>query len=266
MNDPSTIGPPATAPPTGPPTQAVVRLAVTTLFESPHNPRQTFDEKDLLAFGAELKAHGVKTPLRVIPRGERYEVLAGNRRLKAARLAGIEHLPAIIGPELTPTEIRIDQLLDNDAHDSLTVLDRAACYQRLMRDNGWTAVTLAGKLGCSESKISKALAVKSSLVPDVQELVRAGSLGVSLAYDLARLDSDTQRKFGTAVAGEEMTEAEARAAVARIGRAKKAVRATVGFELTTFEAVRAKLADLLAQLNKLEKMGAAVTALKTLWK
>lgn len=247
-------------------TQLVVMLAVAVLYESPHNPRQTFDERELLTFGAELKRHGCKTPLRVIQRGDRYEVLAGNRRLKAARLAGIERLPCIVVGDMTPTEIRIDQLLDNDAHDSITVLDRAVTYQRLMRDNGWNGVTLAGVLGCSESRISKALAVKSSLVADMQELVKEGKLGASLAYELAKCEVETQRDLGTAVANEVMSEAEAKAAIARMGRAKKAVRATVGFELTTFEAVKQRLGELLAQVNKLEKLGAAVTALKTLWK
>lgn len=270
MMDETKAVPPASAAAVGTGTQLVVVLAIALLQESPANPRTQFSDDDLLAFGQQLKREGVKTPLRVMRRLDgKYEILAGARRYRAAKLVGLDTLPCLVLDKLlSPSEIRLDQLSDSINREGLCLLDVATSYQLLMKSEKWSQAQLAEAMGVSESKVSKALSVKANLIPAVQEHVKSGRVGVSLAYELARIPVDDQLRLGNAVAAGEMSEVEAKATVLRMGKAKgtKVVVATVKCELTTWEAVKAKLAELVAAANRLERSGAPVGTLKSLWK
>lgn len=243
----------------------VKKIPVSLLRASPHNPRRTFSQAADLGLGLDMQRHGQKTPCRIFKEGEFYTVVSGNRRLNAALLVGIKELDCIEVPPLTPTELMIDQLIDNQ-HESLTVADEADSYQQLMAANNWNAVTLAKALGCSESKISKALAIKATLCPEVLEMVRQAKVKASFAYAVSRFPTDVQIKMATAVANKEITEAMAKATLQQQKQSKKPVAVRLTLELTTFDSVKGKLSELLAQIGKLEKLGAAIHTLKGLVK
>jgi ParB family chromosome partitioning protein len=262
---------PVNVPPVSAGTQMVVLLSIAVLQESPANPRTQFgSDHDLLSFGHQLKREGIKTPLRVMKRPDgRYEILAGARRYRASKLVGIETLPCLVLDKLlSASEIRLDQLSDAANREGLSLLDTAASYQALMKDNRWNQAQLADALGISESKVSKALSVKANLIPAVQEHVKSNRVGVALAYELARIPVEDQLRIGNAVAVGEMSEVEAKALLLRMGRAKggKVPTATVKFALVSWEAVKAELDEMKAQAVRLEKAGAEVDGLKKLWK
>lgn len=204
--------------------QAVVLLRRERVRPNPHNPRKRYDEGELLRFGRELKRDGFKQPLRVLPAGPdgTHPLLSGHRRYFASELAGIDELPALVTDRpLTEAEVILDQLLENDSHERLNPIDRAEAYQRLMALEGLTAAELARRLGRSETQVSNAFTVRSSLAPPLREHVKAGRIPASHAAELARLrDIPRQVELGEQVAAGKLTRAELVLAIKAEGRGK----------------------------------------------
>lgn len=240
------------------------RIAVTRLKPAPYQPRKTFSQQADLELGLDMQRHGQKTPLRVYPDGDDFTIIAGNRRFNGAKLVGIKELDCKIEEPISPSDLVVDQIIDNEAHQSLPAFDLMdSCYQ-LMRVEGWSQSALAAKLGWSESKLCKLIAIKSSADQEVQDLLRQGKLGTSLVYQLARCPAEFQLKIARMVASGEVSEVIAKGMLDREKQAKKPTAVRLTLELTTFEGVKAKLAELLAQVGKVERLGAGIGALKGL--
>lgn len=155
---------------------------------NPQQPRTHFDEESLESLAESITAVGVLQPVVVRPTGDTYVLIAGERRCRAARLAGLEEIPAVIKPEDTDeTTSLTDALIENVQREDLSPLEEAAGYQQLMEDFGLTHETVAQRVGKSRSAISNTLRLLQ-LPAAVQALVGEGELAAGHARALLGLE------------------------------------------------------------------------------
>lgn len=136
--------------------EPVRQIAVDAIDPSPYQPRREFDEEGLRALAASIREHGLLQPLVVRPRGERFELIAGERRLRACRLLGMEEAPARVR-HLDDSEAAEAALIENLQREDLHFLEEAEGFRRLIQEFGMTQEALAERLGLSQSTIANKL-------------------------------------------------------------------------------------------------------------
>jgi ParB family chromosome partitioning protein len=165
-------------------------IPLAQLHESPLNPRRHFGEKALQELAESVRTHGVLTPLLVRPNSSGYEIAAGHRRFRAARIAGLEEVPAIIR-EMTDQQFVEAVTIENLQREDVHPIEEAAGYQRLIDDYGYTKEMLAERVGRSESYIAKRLAL-AGLIDAAKAPFLEGRINIGHAILLARLQPDDQ--------------------------------------------------------------------------
>jgi len=154
---------------------ALVELAVNVVRPNPRQPRQHFDEDALAALTASVREIGILQPILVRRTGEdEYELIAGERRWRAARRAGLNTVPAIIR-NASEGESLQQALIENLNREELNPLEEAAGYQQLIEDFGLTHEQLSTRVGKSRVAITNALRL-FQLPPSAQRLVADGRL------------------------------------------------------------------------------------------
>jgi ParB family chromosome partitioning protein len=157
-------------------------LEVASISPNPHQPRVHFDEETLSELAASIAQIGVLQPILVRQVGDAYELIAGERRWRAARRAGLSVIPAVIRP--TDDISSIEQALVENLHrEDLTPLEEAAAYQQLVEDFEMTHEQVALRVGKSRSAISNTLRLLG-LPPAVQRLLADGRLSAGHARAL----------------------------------------------------------------------------------
>lgn len=157
-------------------------VALSLIDPNPKQPRTVFNEDQLAELTASIKEVGVLQPPVVRKKGDRYELIMGERRTRAAKLAGLTTIPVII--RQTPdNELLREALLENIHRSELNALEEAAAYNQLLNDFGYTHDQLAAKLGRSRPLISNTLRLLN-LPPSVQRRVAAGTLSAGHARAL----------------------------------------------------------------------------------
>jgi len=156
----------------------------------PKQPRRHFSEEELRSLAASLKEHGQLQPVIARPDGT---LVIGERRLRAAALAGLAELSVIIDEQpLTDTSLRLDQIAENLHRADLSDGEKAAAFQELLRLNpDWTNKQLASRIGLSEATVSKYLS-PARCVPTVQEALAAGRIGIAACYEISRAAAEQQ--------------------------------------------------------------------------
>jgi ParB/RepB/Spo0J family partition protein len=140
----------------------VQSLAVADIEGDPEQPRRHFDEEQLRELGESIQAHGQLQPIRVRPVGVsgRYMVVAGERRLRASKLVGLERIDAIIVSERVDIDtVRVEQAVENLQRADLTPLEEAEHFARLISAWGCSQAELARRLRKGTATISRALAL-----------------------------------------------------------------------------------------------------------
>ena len=171
---------PAEAPPA--PSAAPLAIAISEIVPNPFQPREVFDDEALQELAASIKEHGVLQPI-VVRRGVRgYELIAGERRWRAATLAGLTTLPAVVRPATDP-EMQTLALVENLHRQDLNPLEEAAAYQQLMEDFQLTQERLAERVGKSRSAVANTLRL-FQLPPAIQKLVADDQLSAGHARAL----------------------------------------------------------------------------------
>lgn len=180
---------------------AVREVPVDAVTANPRQPRGVFDDQDLAELAASIREVGLLQPILVREAGhERYELIAGERRLRAARLAGLARVPAIL--RNTPdTDLLKEALIENVHRVDLNPLEEAAAYQQLLDDFGVTQEELARRLGKSRPTLTNTLRLLG-LPPAVQRKVAAGVLSAGHAKALLALERDEQEKLAERVIAE----------------------------------------------------------------
>ncbi len=171
--------------------EEVVRLALDEVQAGPYQSRQAFDEGPLQELADSLRANGVLQPVIVRRGGSGYELVAGERRVRAARLAGMKEIPAIVR-RYGDDEMLVLGLVENVQRADLNPIDKAAAYRRLMTQLGATQEEVARRLGLNRSSVANMIRLLE-LPTEVQELVRAGALSMGHARALLALNNDIDR-------------------------------------------------------------------------
>lgn len=166
----------------------VSMIAITELDRNPEQPRREFDEEALQALAESMKEAGVLQPLLVIERGGRYQIVAGERRFRAARLAGLTSVPCIVR-DFTPQEQMEAALIENIQREDLNAIEEAAAVRQLMDRCGYTQEKAAKRLGKSRPAVANLLRLLS-LPEAVKAQVTAGKLSAGHARVLAGLEDE----------------------------------------------------------------------------
>ncbi|HEV7301493.1 MAG TPA: ParB/RepB/Spo0J family partition protein [Tepidisphaeraceae bacterium] len=175
---------------------APATVPVDAVVPNPHQPRRSFPEASLIELAASLKANGLIQPILVRRQGDQYELVAGERRLRAAKLAGLKEIPAIIRDVDGLTQAQL-ALVENIQREDLNPIDRANGYRTLMNQLGLTQAELAGRLGEDRSGIANFTRLLD-LQKDVQQMIGDGRLTLGHGKVLA----------GVSDAGEQLRLAE----------------------------------------------------------
>ncbi len=178
---PTSDSPPA--PQLPPPTQGVAELAIDAIVPNPHQPRRQMNDTSLAELAASLKGTGLIQPIIVRQVGERYELIAGERRWRAAQLAGFTHIPVIIKDVDAFAQAQM-ALVENIQRENLNPIDRAQAYRMLMAQLGLTQAELAQRMGEDRSSIANYLRLLD-LSDAVQKSVIDGRLSLGHAKLLA---------------------------------------------------------------------------------
>jgi ParB family transcriptional regulator, chromosome partitioning protein len=188
-------------------------IPLQTIRPNPHQPRRFFDEEGLQELSASISQLGVLQPILVRPADGGYELIAGERRWRAAGIAGLEVIPAIV--RTTDDMSSMEQALVENLHRAdLTPLEEAAAYHQLIDDFGFTHEQVADRVGKSRSAISNALRLMG-LSNEIQQLVNDGRLSARHARTLLSVDDrEAQLGFATAVVERELTVRELEALIA----------------------------------------------------
>ncbi len=168
---------------------------------NPKQPRQVFDEESLEELSHSIKEFGVLQPIVVRPQGDGFELVMGERRLRAATAAGLDSIPAIVRDTADEAMLR-DALLENIHRAQLNPLEEAAAYQQLLQEFGVTHEELASRIGRSRSQVSNTIRLMNLSVP-VQRRVAAGVLSAGHARALLGLeDRDQQDELAARIVAE----------------------------------------------------------------
>jgi len=180
-------------------------VAVDDVVPNPKQPRQVFDDEALEELSHSVREFGLLQPIVVRENGAGgYELIMGERRLRAARAAGLDTVPAIVRDTTDDAMLR-DALLENIHRVQLNPLEEAAAYQQLLEEFGATHEELASKIGRSRSQVTNTIRLMK-LPVKVQTRVAAGVISAGHARALLGLqDADAQDALATRIVAEGMS-------------------------------------------------------------
>ena len=171
--------------------EQIVEIPLNELRANPYQPRKIFDEESLDELASSIKEHGVFQPIIVKKAIQGYEIIAGERRVKASIKAGLEKIPAII-KDFNDTEMMEIALLENLQRENLSAIEEANAYKKLQETLNLSHEGLAKRLGKSRSHITNMLGLLS-LPEKVQEAVQNNEISMAHARVLSKLvDKDQQ--------------------------------------------------------------------------
>ncbi len=180
-------------------TKNLILVEVHKIKPSPYQPRREFDETKLEELAASIKSHGLLQPvvIRVRPDGT-YELIAGERRLRASALAGLEEIPAIM-ENISDRDASTFALIENLQREDLNPLEEASGYHRLQEEFGLTQDDLAKLVGKSRSTVANSIRLMS-LGTCSKELLLSGHLEMGHARALLALNGVEQDKIAELIA------------------------------------------------------------------
>ena len=171
---------------------AVREIAVEKIVPNPTQPRMTWHQETLKELAASIGEHGVLQPILVRPAGEGYEIIAGERRWRASKMAGRGTIPAIVERFDDATALEI-ALIENLQREDLSPLDEAIIYTKMTTELGYSIRGLAGKLGKDKGYVENRLRLASA-PDDVKEMVAQRYDTISAAYELMKLEDKRRRR------------------------------------------------------------------------
>jgi ParB family chromosome partitioning protein len=198
--------PPSAAPvaPGGPPRAQVLSLPIEELERDERQPRQHFDALKLEELASSIRTRGIVQPILVRREGGRYRIIAGERRWRAAQLAGLKEVPAIVR-EASQKEAFEIALIENLQREDLNPIEEAEGYKRLIDEHGLTQELVASRVGKDRSSVANALRLLH-LPKDIKEALMEGSLNMGHARALLGLaEAEAMRKAAAEVVGKKLS-------------------------------------------------------------
>ena len=166
-------------------------LDISMIEPNPLQPRQDIDEEKLAELSASIAQRGVLQPITVRPKGDKYEIVAGERRWRAARLADLEKIPAIV-TSYDDEETSEIALIENVQREDLNAMELAVGYNDILEKKGITQSELAELLSISRPKVANAVRLLS-LPPEIQALVFENKLSEGHARVILSVSDDTTK-------------------------------------------------------------------------
>lgn len=154
--------------------EATLRVPISNIRVNPQQPRRTMDEDALAGLAVSIGRHGVLQPIVVRRSGTGFELVAGERRFRASRIAGLKDIPVTVVEADAGLSLEL-ALIENIQREDLNALDEAEAYRKLLDQSGATHQELAEQLGRSRSVITNSLRLLD-LPEEIQLLVEAGAL------------------------------------------------------------------------------------------
>ena len=169
----------------------ILRLPIDEIQPNPQQPRQEWDEEALAGLAESIRANGVLQPLLVRGRAGSYELIAGERRLRAARIAGLTHVPAVIRETDEEGSLQL-ALIENIQREDISALDAAVAYQQLISRFGMTQEQVSAAVGKSRSAVANTLRLLK-LPQAILESLRRREISEGHARALLAIEDPAQR-------------------------------------------------------------------------
>ena len=179
-------------------------LPIASIVTNPDQPRKSFDETQLSELSDSIKQNGVLQPILVRKKGDKYEIVAGERRYQASKLAGLKEIPAIVR-EIDDAEVFQLALIENLQRSDLTPIEEARGYRQLLDTKGLTQEGLAKILSKSRSVIANTLRLMD-LPQEVQDMMEQGQITAGHARAILAVPTEEGRiKLAQKVVAENLT-------------------------------------------------------------
>ena len=178
-------------------------LPLADIKPNPYQPREIFDEEKLKELADSIKEHGVFTPVLVRRAADGYELVAGERRVKAAEMAGLSEIPAII-VDFDDDQMAEISLLENIQRENLTAIEEAKGYKTLIDRRGYTQEELGKRVGKSREHIANTM--RLLVLPEsVQKMVEEGTLTAGQVRPLITVNFEDIEKFAQKIVKENLS-------------------------------------------------------------
>jgi ParB family chromosome partitioning protein len=192
-------------------------IAIDLIDPSPVQPRSHFDERSLKELAMSIRENGIVQPILVRPNGSRFELVAGERRWRAAQAAGLKQIPAVVR-EIENDKVLELALIENIQREDLNAIEEARAYKRLIETVGLTQESLAQRVGRDRSYITNHIRLLR-LPDDLQQLVQEGKLSGGHARTLLGTDDvATQRRIARKIVAKGLSVRETERVMQQLSR------------------------------------------------
>ncbi len=200
-----------------------VEVPIARVRTNPYQPRQRVDDEELRALAASIAEHGVLQPILVTETLDGYQLIAGERRLRAARLAGLERIPAVVR-QLADREQLEFALVENLQREDLDALESAHAFRQLIDEFGYSQDQVADRVGRARSTVANTLRLLD-LDPAIQSAVIERRITEGHARALGGLPGEHQARVLTSVVERELSVRQTEELVRRLREPRTAVEA-----------------------------------------
>ena len=195
-----------------------IDIPITRISPNPHQPRKRFGAEELASLTESIIEHGVLQPILVTETVDGYQLVAGERRLRAAQAAGLERIPAVVRQLADREQIEL-ALVENLQREDLDPLETAEAYRQLIEEFGFTQDDVANRVGKARSTVANTLRLLD-LAPGVQAAVADGRLTEGHGRALGGLAVELQDRVLDSVTGQELSVRQTEELVRRLREPK----------------------------------------------
>ena len=222
-------------------------ISVDAIQPNRYQPRREFDAAAMEEMVNSVKTYGILQPVlvRELPRGG-YELIAGERRLRAAKMAGLAKIPAMVRA-YNDKEISAIALVENLQRENLNIVEEARAYERLLKEFGLTQEELSKSIGRSRPHIANILRLLQ-LTPQVQDYLQNGEISMGQAKPLLALDGDLQVEAAKLIMEQDMSARGAERLVKRLKEEPTDGQKSASTATSPAEAYRSEVAEKLTQM------------------
>ena len=200
--------------------QGALDIPIARIRPNPYQPRKRMDDAELATLVASIEEHGVIQPILVTETIDGYELVAGQRRLRAAEAAGLDRIPAVVRQLSDPARLEL-ALVENLQRSDLDPIETATAYRQLIEQFGFSQETIATRVGRARSTVANTLRLLD-LAPAVQLAVAEGRLSEGHARALGGLATEYQERVLDSVVGQELSVRQTEELVRRLREPKPA--------------------------------------------
>src|SRR4051794_30234164 len=170
-----------------------MELALDQIAPNPYQPRKTFNEASIEELARSVREHGIVQPLVVMRSGDRFKLIAGERRFRAAHKAGLTEVPVVIKDDLTEGDALEIALIENIQREDLNPIEEALAYHQLHEEFGMTQEEISKRVGKERSTVANFLRLLK--LPDsVKKLLAAGQLSMGHARALLAVEAPRKQE------------------------------------------------------------------------